>query len=274
MDNTNIKIIPDTIENRNKVSQFINLWDDNFPNSLRKFYNFYEGLPIDKPELEWKCFIFGNGEKPRGFTPFKSPIVGISNYFMVYGTYIFTDIRKHIHSMGWALLNNDVISLDIHPEGVQVKAKQKFLVSLDNINNKDLFNIIKGYIDDGDLLYKSLDKIDTNVTNSQFYNDRIKISNSNIDSRFKRFPNSKPIITVSDIPDGFVYFDSVIYTCTRTPIIGQSSEYIKCFSQIKKLITDDINKGLYDAVFNLRISIQFSQSDYDMVLVGDAAKLC
>lgn len=71
-----------------------------------------------------------------------------------------------------------------------------------------------------------------------------------------------------------MYFDSVIYTCTRTPIIGQSSEYIKCFSQIKKLITDDINKGLYDAVFNLRISIQFSQSDYDMVLVGDAAKLC
>lgn len=142
MDNTNIKIIPDTIENRNKVSQFINLWDDNFPNSLRKFYNFYEGLPIDKPELEWKCFIFGNGEKPRGFTPFKSPIVGISNYFMVYGTYIFTDIRKHIHSMGWALLNNDVISLDIHPEGVQVKAKQKFLVSLDNINNIILLKAI------------------------------------------------------------------------------------------------------------------------------------
>ena len=99
----------------------------------------------------------------------------------------------------------------------------------------------------------------------------MKTEEQGIDSRFQ---TEGPIISNDAIPNGFVFYQPVVYANSVRPglfkTVTARAGYVKAYNAILDEIKDDIETGKFDAVFNLSYSAQSVENYFDVVVTGDA----
>lgn len=89
------------------------------------------------------------------------------------------------------------------------------------------------------------------------------------------FDTAKYIISANTIPDGFVFLKPVYYGhSSLSAFLGNAlSGHVKAYNKVLASIQAEIDKGEYDAVFNMRV-ITIDTSDdsgeFDCIIYGDA----
>ncbi|WP_262314508.1 hypothetical protein [Lacticaseibacillus parakribbianus] len=91
------------------------------------------------------------------------------------------------------------------------------------------------------------------------------------------FDTAEYIISANSIPDGFVFLKPAYYAYSATMTFGSifgnaGNGYAKAYSAVLSSIQDEIDKGEYDALFNMRVITKDTSdsTEYDCVIYGDA----
>ncbi|MFD1484530.1 hypothetical protein ACFQ5J_04695 [Lacticaseibacillus baoqingensis] len=90
------------------------------------------------------------------------------------------------------------------------------------------------------------------------------------------FKTAPYIISVNSIPDGFAYLQPLYYANSTSmnlkSIVNAGNGYAKAYNIIISNIKADIDNGVYDAVFNMRVITKdtVDSSEYDCIIYGDA----
>ncbi|WP_125702413.1 hypothetical protein [Lacticaseibacillus daqingensis] len=91
------------------------------------------------------------------------------------------------------------------------------------------------------------------------------------------FDTAKYIISVNTIPDGFVFLKPAYYAYSATMSLGSvfgnaGNGYAKAYNAVLAGIQAEIDKGEFDALFNMRVITKDTSdsTEYDCVIYGDA----